>query len=172
LRRVELNWFNLGQVKALYHILKPDDYFKNPAFPELNDYGVYMYLDRDSSKIRYIGQAYGSGIAALGSRIRWEVVKDGKDCAESAFYQKCKKYNVDRFNLILKVAHLKNPQKDGISVQVDDKFVNAVERALIFNRAQEGDPLMNETGKTSYRLGPIEITNTGHFVPLLARIVL
>jgi len=159
-------------VKSLYDVLKPDDYFRNPAFPDaLDDYGVYMYLEKDSSKTRYIGQAFRNGTMALGSRIRWEVVKNGENCAESAFYQKCRKYNVDRFSLLLKVAHLTNLQKDGISVQVDDKFVNAVERALIFNRAQAGDPLMNETGKTSYKLGPIDITNTGDFSPLSARIV-
>ena len=72
----------------------------------------------------------------------------------------------------MKVAHFKGIQKDGIYVQVDDKFVNAVERALIFKRAQAGDPLMNETGKTNYRLGPIEIVNTGDFAPLLASVVL
>lgn len=89
-----------------------------------------------------------------------------RERALSAFYKKCKKYNVDRFDLLLKVAHLKNPQKDGIKTEVDKEFMNAIERALIFKRAQAGDPLMNETGKKRYRLGLIEIVNDGERAPL------
>jgi hypothetical protein len=106
--------------------------------------------------------------------VRWEIVKDGNGCAESAFYKKCKEYNVDRFDLLLKVAHLKNPQENGINVEVNevsDKFMNAIERALIFERADAGDPLMNETGKSSYRLGQTEIANEGEFSPLPASIM-
>jgi len=169
LRKVELHWFTLGPVKILYEVLKPDDHFRNPAFPELNDYGVYMYLEKDTGKARYVGQAFNKSSMALRRRVRWEIVKDGNGCAESVFYRKCK---VDRFNLILKVAHIKDAKENEIAVKVDDKFMNAIERALIFERARAGDPLMNETGKSSYRLGPIEVVNNGDFAPLPASIVL
>jgi hypothetical protein len=168
MRKVKLNWFSAQPVTVLFEGLRSVEYFRNPDFPELNNYGLYMFLDKDRGKARYIGQALD-----LKKRVRWEIVKDGNGCAESAFYLKCKKYNVNRFNLLLKVAHLKNPQKDGINVnEVADEFMNAVERALIFERARAGDPLMNETGKSSYRLGPTEIINCGDFTPLPASIVL
>jgi hypothetical protein len=162
-----LQWIDLGSVKVLYEVLKPDDYFRNSAYPELNTYGLYMYLEKDLAKVRYIGQAFGNSLMPLKRRIRWEIVKDGVGCAESAF---CKKFQnkADRFELVLKVAHLRNPRRDEINVKVDDKFMNAIERALIFQSAQVGDPLMNETGKSSYKLEPIKIVNCGDFAPLPA----
>lgn len=172
MRKVELQWNSLGLVKVLYGVLRPDDYFRNPAFPELNNYGLYMFLEKSAEKARYIGQAFDKSSRALRRRVRWEMVKDGNGCAESAFSKKCQKYTVDRFDLLLKVAHLRNPQNDGINTKVDDKFMNAIERALIFQRTQAGDPLMNETGKTKYRLGPIEIVNNGDRKPLPLSIVL
>jgi len=170
--KVELQWFALGPVKALYEVLKPEEHYKKPEFPELNNYGFYMYLEKDAERARYIGQAYNRSVFALRRRVRWEIVKDGDGCAESAFCCKCKKYNVDRFNLLLKVAHIKSIQKGGVNVEVDDKIVNAIERALIYERAQAGDPLMNETSKKSYKLEPIEIINSGDHKPLPARIIL
>ena len=156
--KVELKWFNVGPVKSLYEILKPENYYNNPLLSkELNTYGI---------------QAFDKSNMALRRRVRWEIVKDGNGCAESAFCKKCKEHSIDRFNLLLKVAHPENPKKDGSNVTVDPKFMNAVEMALIFEIAQAGDPLMNKTGKKRYRLEPIEILNCGDYTPLPARIVL
>lgn len=170
MRKVTIHWFGPWYVKILYEGLRSDEHFKKHDFPELKNYGLYMYLDK-AGKARYIGQAFKDSPIALQIRVRWEIVKDGNGCTESAFYRKCKKYGVDRFDLLLKVAHLKNPQENGINVAVNDKFMNAMERAVIFERARAGDALMNETGKNSYRLGPIEIFNEGEFSPLPARII-
>jgi len=113
MRTVQLHWFSALPVKTLYEILKPEDYFRNPDFPELNTFGVYMYLDKNTGRAVYIGQAFGNG-KTLRKRVSWEIVKDGNGCARSAFYVNCNENNVDRFNLLLKAAHLKNPQQDGI----------------------------------------------------------
>ena len=99
-----------------------------------------MYLNRDTGRAKYIGQAFENSPMALRSRIRWETVKDGNGCAESAFCRKCQEYKVDRFDLMIKVAHLKNPLKDGTATEVDTQFMNAIERALIFERAKVKDP--------------------------------
>jgi len=170
--KVELQWFSLGPVKILYEALKPEDYYKNPLLPkQFKNYGVYMYLDKGTGKARYIGQAFNRKLCPLGYRVRWEITKDGNGCAESVFFKKCKKYNVDRFDLMLKVANITKSKRDNVDVEVDDKMMNAIERALIFERVQAGDPLMNETGKKRYRLEPIEIINIGDFSPLQANIV-
>jgi len=171
MRTVNLHWSYPWPVKELYHRFKPDDCYKNPI-PEMTTYGVYMYLDDQTGKARYIGQAFNTKSSPIQHRVRWEIVKDGSSGTESAFYQLCKEHDVDKFRLLLKVAHLFDPKIDGATTIVDDRFMNAVERALIFERASIGDPLMNKTGKTRYRLGPIEIINKGDFSPFLSKIIL
>ena len=170
MRTIELLWSNPWPVSYLYERLKPEDHNRNPI-PEMQNYGVYMYLD-NVGRVRYVGQAFNKSDLALQKRIRWEIVKDGDGCTESAFYQKCMKYNVDRLNLQVKVAELRNPCCEGSSNEIDCKFMNAIERALIFDRARAGDLLINETGKRRYRLGPIDIINRGNIAPLSGRIVL
>ncbi|MGD0643385.1 MAG: hypothetical protein ABSA75_00590 [Candidatus Bathyarchaeia archaeon] len=170
MRKVDLEWFNLGSVQNLYEYLKPDDYFRKLSSEELKTIGLYMFIDK-ADQARYIGQAFNNKQYPLAHRVRWEIVKNGAGCAESAFFQKCTKYAVDRFDFTLKVAHIKNPLQDGSVVEEEDKetmkfFINAVERALIFKMATLGQPLMNETGKTSYKLGPIEIANSKDHIPL------
>ncbi len=178
MRTVKLHWFHAVPVVVLYESLKPDSYYRNPNFPELNEFGFYMYLEKDTAKAKYIGQAYDSPplshrrTLSLRRRVRWEIVKDGIDCAKSAFYFKCKKYGVDRLSLLLKVAHLESAQVDGKEIIIDQEFMNAVEAALIFERAQTGDLLMNETHTETYGLGPIDIMNYGEITPLPPRIVL
>lgn len=131
-----------------------------------------MYLEKDTERARYIRQADDKSGIALRRRVRWEIVKDSNGCAKSAFCSKCEEYHVDRFNLLLKVAHIKSAQKDGVNLKVDFKVMNAIERASIFERAKAGNPLMNKTGKKSYRLEPIEIINSGDHKPLSARMIL
>jgi len=171
--KAELQWFNIGLVKDLYPRLKPEDHYKHPV-PDLDNFGFYMfYVDKEGEKAKYVGQAPSKKRLPLQSRVRWEIVKDGKGCTESAFFQKCEKYKVDRFNLLLKVAHIKKLQRDGIDVtEVDDKMMNAIERALIFKLTQLGHLLMNETSKKSYRIGPIDMINNGDHKPLPPKIVL
>lgn len=172
MRTVQLQWSHPWSVKELYHRFKPDDYFKK-SITEMTTYGFYMYLDEFTGKVRYIGQAFSKKKSApLQHRVRWEIVKDGSSGTESAFYKLCLEHDIDKFRLLLKVAHLFDPKIDGATTIVDDRFMNAVERALIFERASVGDPLMNKTGKTRYRLGPIEIINKGDFSPLPSKISL
>ena len=170
MRTVQLQWSHPWSVKDLYDRYKPDDYFKNPIL-EMTTFGLYMYLDEYTGKARYIGQAFNTKSAPLQYRVRWEIVKDGRSGTESAFHQLCIKHDVDKFRLLLKVAHIRDPEIDGSTVIVDVQFMNAIERALIYERASIGDPLMNKTGKTRYRLGPVEIVNTGDFTPLPSKII-
>jgi hypothetical protein len=80
-------------------------------YPALNNYGFYIYFDRNQpTPLTYVGQSYGKSLRTLGKRIRWEIVKDGKDGgAVSKFSRKCQKHKVDKSTLMLKVAHIQEP---------------------------------------------------------------
>jgi hypothetical protein len=166
----ELEWHNLGSVKALCDILKPDDYYRKLSVEPLKKIGFYMFID-ETGQARYIGQAFNTKVYPLAHRVRWEITKDGNGCTTSAFFEQCNKETnrLDRFKFNLKVAHIHNPTDNGISLKESDitkKFMNAVERALIFRMYTLGHSLINEAGISSYNLGPIKITNTGDFEPI------
>jgi hypothetical protein len=164
MKKISLRWSNLFSIEELYVRLKNVDSYRNPV-PEMENYGFYMYLDKKSNETLYIGQAYNKKRAPLHNRIRWEIVKDGSKGTVSAFHKKCIKYGVNKKDMNIKVAHICYSNYD-----VDQYLMNSIERAIIYERACNGDPLMNETGKKRYKLGPIEITNKGNHSPLPNRI--
>lgn len=136
MKTVNLHWEPVGAVEDLYGNLRPENHYQKPI-SNLFGYGLYMFLSRNPDEARYIGQAFEDSQIALQNRVRWEIVKDGKNgYTKSAFNIQCARFEnkVNPFELYLKVAHVKNPKQDGISIDLlsidfwtAKKFVNAVE---------------------------------------------
>ncbi len=160
MRRISLYWYGPDRVTDLYAILKQLLPFSDDRYPYLNKQGFYMYLDLNQSKAIYIGQAFSSKSARpLRNRIRWEITKDGIDCALSKFSKDCQESGIDKSSLMLKVAHVKESTDNGNPIEYNPYDI---EMALIC----EMTPKINRSGKERYRKESIEISNNGNFTPL------
>jgi len=157
-----LIWYGPYRVSELHKILLKHVSESDKIFPVLNNYGFYMYLDNNESKILYIGQAYDSSPRPLRNRIRWEIVKDGQASAISTFYSKCIDNNIDVGSLNLKVSHLQKISSKIGNNDIDIRKMNNIENALI----NEVAPCLNQAGKRKYRGDSIFIYNSGNYSPL------
>ena len=161
MKRISLHWYGPDGVAELYENLKRPLSFSDDKYPYLNTQGFYMYLNQNQTKAIYIGQAFSSKSARpLRNRIRWEITKDGMGCALSQFSKDCQEFGIDKFSLVLKVAHVKESTDNGNSMH--EYNPSDIEMALICERS----PLINRSGKKRYRKESIEISNNGNFAPL------
>ena len=166
MKRVSLQWYRSYSISELYEILKQSVSVSDKKYPSLNNYGFYMYLDQNLTKVLYIGQAYDRSPRSLRNRIRWEIVKDGTNGTWSTFSKDCANYKMNKFSLKLKVAHITKATYKEDRIVPDQKLMNDVEMALI----HEMKPCMNKSGKQRYRRESIEIMNQGNFAPLPKKI--
>jgi len=152
MKKISLRWYGLGSVADLSEKLKQHVSTSDEQHPFLGKWGFYMYLDQNQSKAIYIGQAFGEG-RSLRNRIRHEVLKDN-----SSFSHDCKNLRIDKFSLILKVAHVEEATDNGNPIEYNPYDI---EMALIC----EMQPKINRIGKRRYRRESIEIFNSGDFNP-------
>jgi hypothetical protein len=171
-KTVDLKWSFVGKVKDLYEELWPPNHYSSPN-AKLAGWGLYMFVANGSKEARYIGQAFDGSMLSLQKKVRWEIIKDDNCYNPSNFNEKCRVGRVNPFELSLKVAHLENPQVDGIGINLETmafwdakKFLNSIEGALIILLVSAGNHMINKTWAKSYNLGPVKIFNSGDFVPL------
>lgn len=169
MKEVHLRWYGPYNVLDLTKLLRQSVSVSDSNYPELNNYGFYAFFNQINKNIIYVGQAFGASPRSLRNRIRWEITKDGRYQARSAFYAACEEQDIQVENLALIIGHLQKVEcreKPYIDVCVDVTLMNDIENALI----HQTQPVLNKKGKQNYYGQSLEIFNCGKFKPLPRKI--
>jgi hypothetical protein len=151
MKQINLKWFRPYKFLDLVEDSKQSLYFFDEKYPELKEWGFYMFVD--PFRIVDIGQAAGKG-HSLRTRLKNEISNN------STFHKDLIDIKVNTASLLLKVAILTKATVDGKPMQLIDPY--DIEFALIC----KGNPRIEKHGIKHYRRESIEITNEGDCSPL------
>ena len=151
MKQINLKWFGSYKFLDLVENTKQSLYFFDEKYPELKEWGFYMFIDQFG--IVDIGQAAGKG-RSLWTRLKNEISNN------STFHKDLSDIKVNTASLLIKVAILTKATEDGKPIQLIDPY--DIEFALIC----KGNPRIEKHGIKRYRRECIEIINEGDCSPL------